>query len=42
MSPWPSDVQVEHDCDPETDSDELNHRFDTVGNVDPVELEVRQ
>lgn len=33
----PTSDQIEHDCDPETDSDEFNHRYDAEGNVDPVE-----
>lgn len=26
---------VEHDCDPETDEDEFNHRYDEQPNVEP-------
>jgi hypothetical protein len=34
----PEDIsQEEHDSNPDTDEDELNHRFDAEGNCDDVE-----
>jgi len=37
MHPEPPLTQEQIDCDPDTDTDDLNHRYDEEGNVEPPE-----
>lgn len=38
MDPQPEPTTEHPDNDPNTDSDEHNHRYDEEGNVDPLEV----